>query len=156
MASYTCTIVVAIWMRLWLQQAQTDACESCQQHDQPGWAFPDSEQAEGGKGDQEVGWRFDRACPDGRVKSGQQEPHDGGVDAAQYRLERGLAAQGAPEGQRPDQQQKGWQVDTKQRNHGTKPTVGRRPLDGTQVGREGEQRAWDSLGCSIAGQELAG
>src|SRR5205807_1427950 len=68
--------------------------------------------------------------------------------------EAGSPADCGPEGECSDDQQERGQEDRHQGEAGAGDAVGPRSHDGAQVGGEGEERTWHSLGGAVAGYEL--
>src|SRR5438128_3472521 len=143
--------------RAWLLPGDKghERAAACREHDdEPRRRLPEREQAEGRESETYIGRTPDRARPYRMIERSQEKPDDGRVDPSQRFLEAGPPADCGTEGECSDDQQERGQEDRHQGEAGAGDAVGPRSHDGAEVGGEGEERTWHSLGGAVAGYEL--
>ena len=104
-------------------ERECGAAEGRHEDHQPGRPFPEHQQTKRHDGQADVGGPLDGVGPHGRVEGGQQDAHDGGVDALQSGADVCAGAQGIPERQRPHEEQERRRKDGDRREHSANPPV---------------------------------
>ena len=122
--------------------------------DGPGGSFGEAEEREGGEGEEDVGEGVEGCGGEGSDECGEENADYAGVDAAERGAEVGAGAEGAPEREDGGDEKQAGQKDADEGSDAVERGVVLRDTNGcAEVGTEGEERAGEGLGCSVAGEE---
>src|SRR5690606_7396775 len=92
------------------------ACDTTANHDKPGWKFPKHQCNKRDQRQSEVMRAINGTGPYRLIQCGQQQAHDGDIDAGQRGTGTLMVTQSLPERQNTDYQKKRWRKNCQQAN----------------------------------------